>query len=240
MATAVWLLYAADRLLDARLLDARMLDAPIPAAPLRGLEARHRFHHHHRRAFRFGILTASLLLAVLLPQLDPAAIRLYLIEGSFLIGYFLLIHASQSAHRLPKELAVGLFFAAATFIPTIARDPGLRLPLLPAALLFSALCSLNCLFIYAWEHPDLTHPEAHPATRYALRHLRLIASSLLAAAVALVLLDARSPRQIPAAIALSTALLLVLDRLRHHLPATTLRAAVDIALLTPALFLAFP
>lgn len=237
MAAAVWLLYAADRLLDAR-------------NSSHHLEARHRFHHRHRTAFLTGIAAASLALAALLPTLPPEAIRLYLVEGSFLAGYFILIHATRAAHRLPKELAVGLFFSAATFIPTITRDPALRLPLLAPALLFSVLCSLNCLFIYAWEHPTPT-TDTHPATRFALRYLRPLALALFLAATALTLLPTvlssfraaggsaflfQSAR-IPAAIALSALFLLLLDRYHHRLSATTLRASADLALLTPLLFL---
>ncbi len=235
MAIAVWLLYAADRLLDARLLDACLRETPHT------LELRHHFHHRHRRRFLVAIAAASLALAALLPTLPPAAIRLYLVEGSFLAGYFILIHATRSAHRLPKELAVGLFFAAATFIPTISRQPALRLQLLAPAILFATLCSLNCLFIYTWEHAASTRHQAaastHPATRFALRYLHPAAFTLLVAAAALTLAGHRAPWQIPAATALATALLLALHHYRRAFPATTLRAAADLALLTPLLFL---
>ena len=239
MAIGVWLLYAADRLLDSR----------APHGP--ALEPRHYFHHRHRRAFVLGIVLAALALAALLPALDPQAIRLYLIEGSFLIGYFILIHATSSAHRLPKELAVGLFFAAAVFIPTIAKAPALRSTLLLPAALFSALCSLNCLFIYAWEHeaqpghatqaghetpPSL---KPHPATSLALRYLRQLSLSLLLAAAALAVFShqASAARSIGLAIFTAAFFLLLLHRLRHTLAPTTLRAAADLALLTPVLLL---
>ena len=39
------------------------------------------------------------------------------------------------------------------------------------------------------------------------------------------------------AIAFSVAILVVLSQLRHHIESTTLRAAADLALLTPILFL---
>jgi hypothetical protein len=229
MGVAVWLLYAADRLLDARLLDS----SNTTHQPL---EARHRFHHQHRQAFLIGIAIAAAVLAALLPTLAPAAIRLYLIEASFLAGYFILIHATRSAHRLPKELAVGLFFSAATFIPTISRDPALRLPLLIPAILFSLLCTLNCLFIYAWEHPS-SIPDTHPATRIALQHLHTIGIALLIAALAACAFHHQIPWPILAAIATATLVLLLLDHYRRKLPTTTLRAAADLALLTPILFL---
>jgi len=249
MALAVWILYAADRLLDARILDAR---GNRSRAHSSDLEARHYFHHRHRRPFLTGIALAVALLAALLPCLDPAALRLYLIEGILLAAWFLILHATPSAHRLPKELAVGLFFSAAVFIPAIARAPALRPALIPAAILFAALCSLNCLFIYKWEHNDAkwkpsgrihslassTRP-AHATTRLALAHLSALTIVLALAAASLALLHKSTPKPNPAACALSALLLLALDRNRTHLSLTHLRAAADLALLTPLLLLPF-
>jgi hypothetical protein len=210
MFLAVWTLYAADRLLDTH-----------------ALEARHHFHHQHRKAFLIGIIFASIALAILLPRLEPAAIRLYLILGGLVFGYFIVIHARQDSHRYPKELAVGICFAAATFIPTIARQPTQRPALLPPAILFAALCSLNCLFIYAWEHA----PQPH--------HLPLLAIILSLTAATVAFVDHQAPWTISAAVALAAALLLVLHRLNRNIPATTLRATADLVLLTPALLLPF-
>ena len=39
------------------------------------------------------------------------------------------------------------------------------------ALLLAAVCSLNCLFIYAWEHPFPNGQTPHPITAVALRYL---------------------------------------------------------------------
>jgi hypothetical protein len=235
MAVAVWMLYAADRLLDARLLD---------SAPLQHheLEARHLFHYFHRRAFLFGISLAAIALAALLPHIDAAAIHLYLIEGALLFAWFLILHATSSAHRLPKEIAVGLFFAAAVFIPTIALKPGLRLALLPVAILFAALCGINCLFIYAWEHEGVSGSDiqqAHPTTRLALRHLPTLTLTMAITATALALFDPFSPRPIAIACAFSAVLLLFLNRNRHRFAEVTLRAAADLALLTPLALLPF-
>ena len=231
MGIAVWLLYAADRLLDSR---------TVPEhAP--GLEARHLFHRRHQRTFRTGICLASIALALLLPSLDMRSLRLYLILGAPLFGYFILIHAAsllarEGSRRMPKEIAVGVLFSAAVFIPTIARGTSLREALFPAALLFAAVCSLNCLFIYAWEH----HKEAsyaHMMTRIALGYLPTL--SVVAGASGVVLAVARRdlPWMIPTACAMSAALLLVLHWNRHRLSATTLRAAADICLLTPIVLL---
>ncbi len=236
MALAVWMLYVADRLLDAR-----HLNTPNAGVPDE-LEARHLFHHRHRRAFTLGIMLAATALATLLPRLSSTAMRLYLVEGILLCAWFLVLHATKNAHRLPKEIAVGLFFSAAIFIPTIARAPGIRLGLLPAAILFAALCSLNCLFIYSWEHSGPQGSSARPAhltTRLAANHLPALASITAIAGTAVSLLDPLTPKLIPTACALAAVVLLVLDRQRHHLSKTNLRAAADLALLTPVLLLPF-
>ncbi len=239
MFLAVWTLYAADRLLDARQLSSN----PLQTAEL---EPRHLFHHVHRSAFHLGIGVSTMALAAILPFLLIEAIRLYLILGGLLVGYFLLIHATQHARRLPKEIAVGLFFAAATFIPTVAHRPDLRLSLLLPAILLGTLCSLNCLFIYAWEHDSQSHSKVqreaqptHPATRIALRWLHPLALTLLAGATALSILDHDAPWPLSSACAISALLLLLLDRNRHLIASTTLRAAADLALTTPLLLLPF-
>jgi hypothetical protein len=243
MALAVWMLYAADRLMDARLIDARLMDArlvDIDPTHHEDLEARHYFHHRHRTAFLTGILLVSIALALLLPNLEPEAIRLYLVLGVLISCYFILIHATRSAHRLPKEIAVGLFFAAATFIPTVARRPDLRLPLLPSALLFATLCSLNCLFIYAWEHTRTdTNHRAHPITRLAIRNLPSLTVLLTLSCAALALLDHDAPWPIPCATALAATILLLLHNRRHSIAPITLRAAADLALTTPILLVPF-
>jgi hypothetical protein len=245
MAIAVWMLYAADRLMDARLMDARLLD--VDPTHYEDLEARHYFHHRHRSAFLTGILFASITLVRLLPHLEAAAISLYIVLGGIVSGYFILIHATRSAaaqqkvaHRLPKEIAVGLFFAAATFIPTVARRPDLRLPLLPVALLFATLCSLNCLYIYAWEHTgSRTSNPPHVITQLALRNLPSLTVLLALSGAAITLFDHRGPWPVPYAIALSAALLLLLHNHRLAITSVTLRAAADLALTTPLLLLLF-
>jgi len=239
MGIAVWMLYAADRLLDSR--------SSLTTRPSE-LEARHHFHRTHQRSFRRGILLAAFALCFLLPQLALQSIRLYTLLGAPLLAYFVLIHrgtqTSARTPRLPKEIAVGIFFSAATFIPTVARNPTLRLSLLPAALLFGLVCSLNCLFIYAWEHPDATgvsQSATHPATRLALRYLptiaALVALASLGTATGLLSAHHRTPWPLPAATAAAANCLLVLHRARQHLSAIPLRAAADLCLLTPLLLI---
>ena len=236
MFVAVWMLYAADRLLDAK---------PLFTTPSAlHLEARHRFHHRHRNHFLTAIVLACIPLVLLLHRTADPVLHLYILLAGLLGAWLLLIHArsapSAEQHRLPKELAVGIFFPAAVFIPTVARGPALRAALLPSALCFAAICTLNCLFLYAWEHPK-NHTEAHPSTRWAVRHLKALALALTLAAAALSC-GVRSKAwhtpvahaaAAPLACAMAGALLLALHAARHRLHPLNLRALADLCLITP-------
>jgi len=224
MFLAVWLLYAADRLLDTR-----------DTAPQsqHQLEERHFFHRSHFRDFRVGMLLASLALAALLPRLPAPTLRLDAMLSALLFAYFVLIHTAAATRSLglTKELAVGVFFSASSFIPTVSSQPGLHLTLLPAAILFAALCSLNCLFIHTWEHP------ANAATNSGLRMVSILAAVVFLGGITLALFDQQIPLQIPFACALASALLLLLHGNRNRLARGTLRAATDLCLLTPVILL---
>ncbi len=286
MFVAVWMIYATDRLFDARMLD---LDLPRNILDVRLLDMRdrHYFHHRHRTIFLLLILLAALLLAFLLCTLDPRSLHIYAVLATLLAAWMLLIHAqpllasaSSRPHLrlLPKELAVGIFFPAAVFIPTLARTAPtpqathllgwaatwLRPSLLPSATLFGCVCTLNCLYLCAWEHSP-PHPSAtldaaasslsaqpeptlpsHWSTQWGARHLKL----LTGIAIALSTLTAAgylgfAPVGIQAAglpalaCGLSVSALLILDRLRGKLSPIHLRGAADLALLTPLLLLPF-
>jgi hypothetical protein len=235
MFLAVWMLYAADRLLDAR-------PQPDGSAPPE-LEERHRFHHRHRRIFLTLIPCAAIALAFTLHRLNPAALHLYAALGSLLAAWLLLIHAHPSSaagsQRLPKELAVGLFFPAAVFIPTVARLPQLRFTLLPLALLFAAVCTLNCLFLYAWEHPHQRR-SAHATTLWATSHLAQLSLAALVLCGLAALLHTTPLNHPACACALSISLLLALHLRRNRLAPVHLRALADAALLTPLLWLLLP
>jgi hypothetical protein len=275
MFVAVWMIYAADRLLDARALDTSTnrffldphaksvistdqrerrdpcilsaqsinstigKDSQAHSSP-HDLEERHRFHHRHRNRFLAVLAVAAASLVYLLPRINPRALLLYSLLATMLATWLLIIHARSHSgtRRLPKELAVGIFFPAAVFIPTVARLPQLQLALLPAAVLFAAVCTLNCLFLYAWEHPQplTTSRHAHWTTLYAVRHLPQLATLIITASLLTASLD--SNIRLPAlACTLSATLLLLLHTRRHHILPVTLRAAADAVLLTPLLLL---
>jgi hypothetical protein len=237
MFVAVWMLYAADRLLDAR---------PLPGGQFPPeLEERHLFHHRHRRAFLIVIAISACVLVALLRSIDPHAMRIYTLLATLLGAWFLIIHArplpGDGAHRLPKELAVGIFFPAAVFIPTVARLPQLRLDLLPIALLLAATCSLNCLYLYAWEHPG-QRTQAHWSTRWSTNHLVALTWTVAALPFLLILISPlltasaqlhRGTTLLTSCILASSLSLLLLHHLRNRLQPLHLRALADLVLLTP-------
>ncbi len=223
MFCAVWALYAADRLLDARDL--------ARGGEVSGLEERHFFHYAHRRVFRWGIGTGCVALAALLPTMIVAEVRLYLTLGALLAGWFVVIHSGRKP--LPKEFVVGAFFAAAVFIPTVAKAPWMRGELLAPAVLFGALCSLNCLFIFAWEHEGLAKSEAHASTRMAAGWAVWLGCGLALVSVGVMPVLVPETHGMLLAVASSASFLTMLHGLRRRLGRTTLRAMADLLLLTP-------
>jgi len=217
MFLAVWLLYSTDRLLDSR------------DAGAEELEPRHRFHHEHRRIFAGAIVAVSVALIPLLHEIPREIFRTYCVLGGLLLLWLALIHLT--ARRLPKEIAPGPFFAAAVFLPT------LHLAMIPTAVAFALLCSLNCLSIYAWEH-ERSIGAAHRSTRAGVRFLTPIAIVVVVFPLALIPGSAELT-PILLAISLAAGLLLALDRLHGRLEPTNLRAAADLVLLTPLLIAPF-
>lgn len=233
---AVWILYAADRLLDAQ-----PLGWPAGAGPARldDLELRHQFHYRHRSAFLALLGLASAVLVFTLTRLPTAILAAESLLGLVLLPWLLKIHRSSLPRSLPKEFPVGLFFAASISIPILVQSPALWPALFPGAALFAGVCTLNCLFLYAWEHPS-DRTRAHAATRWAVERLPALALGQLltatAAAVLFPLFSSSGLRAVPWACAFSTALLLFLHKYRGRVEALRLRALADLVLLTPLLF----
>lgn len=215
LAVAVWMLYAADRLSDAR----------QQAEPLR---ERHRFHAQHARAFAIAIACAAFVLCVLITQLPQALRTAWLLLAVPLLAYVAAVHVLHG--RVPKEALVGVFFGSATLAPSLLEHRGVT-PLISAAL-FGVLCWLNCVFIARAE--GAIHSAAHGLTAWAVRHFHTACMVLACMALCAAMLV---PHALPraGAILLSSLLLLALDRVRAATDAVRLRALADAALLTPLL-----
>jgi hypothetical protein len=229
-----WLIYVADRLLDAH--SARH-------SPLNhDLRERHFFHAGHRRPFLVAAAIATIVLLWLISIMTPDA----RFEDTLLFAvsmlYFAIVHLPFIRIRksFPRELAVGILFACATAVPAWSQPQSPHAALLPSILLFAGLCCLNCLAIEIWERPIAP-----------IRQLTIPAIVLcVVAASAVVMLTLRNSGEIrlTAAALVSALLILALDRIHGRFAqrepnleeATSfllaMRIAADAALLTPLLF----
>ena len=239
-----WLLYVADRILDGFHQDSAHL------------RERHLFYLRHRAAAIAAAVPVCALLAwlVLFHMLANARLDDTLIF-SVAAAYFLLVHLRGRAIQrwFPKELIVALVFASATAVPAWARLTHSHATFFLIAILFAALCWLNCVAIEKWEQdggkavamPARTsrnwNSQAHTSDRTTLwgrRHLRRLSAAIASAAVlasALLLHSNPSAAGLCFAAALAAVIFLPLDR--SPMSAFHLRIAADAALLTPLLIL---
>jgi hypothetical protein len=229
LAMATWLLYVADRLLDG-----------IQPSHAAWLQERHHFHIRHRHVFLGAAIPAFALLAWFVTQrMDPAPRLEDFILGAGALLYLLCVHLPFSARRravlrLPKELAVGIIFASACVIPAWSRQPAERSLLLAPAVLFAALCWLNCAAIEHWESP------LPPAVAQIHRATLWIGNNLSTACLGLVLPIQRGQfvyASLDIAIAVSALLLLWLHGNRLQWTTIRLRSTADAVLLTPVVLL---
>lgn len=231
LALAAWSAYIADRLLDAH--RAHLPSTGIAATCSLSLRPRHHFHWKHRRLFIPLALAAGLTaLSLVLVNMPLAARERNSVLAAAALAYFTSVHnpwrlaAPKFRLKLPKELLVALIFTLACAIPTLTRMPTRRPELLIPILAFISLAWLNCQAIETWES---TPPARNPIFPLATA---LTASTALVATIFLAGHQTRMAALLAAA-ATSATLLALLDRHRHRLNPTTLRAVADLVLLTP-------
>jgi hypothetical protein len=229
IALAVWAVYVADRLLDARA-------APRSCATHR-LRERHRFHWRHRRILAPLAVAAACAAAVLAAVFMPPGTRARnSVLAAAALLYFTRVHTglkppARLARLLSKELLVGLLFTAGCVLPAFSRAAAVpREPLWPfttVAVCFALLAWLNCHAIDCWESRE----ESPRVARILVPAGLLVLTGITLAAV----LFPWRPRfcALAAAGAASALLLDLLDRLRNRLTPLAVRAAADLVLLTP-------
>jgi len=236
LALGTWLIYVADRLLDGFLLK--------PEAQLR---LRHLFHARHRLSFLCAAaISSGTLVWLIVAKMSPIARREDTLLFLLSLLYLFCVHKPNGASRswLPKELAVGIVFAAATAVPTWSRIPSDRLALMPAVALFAALCWLNCIAIERWEN-DLAPDglaKANATTRWTANHLTQMAITLVVVSGWMGGISGMHSSPVMssyAATMLSCLLFVGVDRAKASFSAISLRILADLALLTPVLFLPF-
>ena len=213
LATAVWLIYVADRTLDA------WLGRPGTAG-----QPRHEFYRRHWRAVLPVWIMALGGSAWLAWSRLPTPL---FIEGAAIASgtalYLAAVHLTPGLLRraASKESAVAILFGLGA---SLAAWPGVQTAGdVLTILMFSCLCWMNCTAIDDWERGRELRPSI------------IAAAGLVALAAACLL---QNHRPILGAAETAGALgLVALDRLRGRYSAEALRVLADVVLLTPIVFL---
>lgn len=175
---AVWLIYAADRTLD--------------AWTGSGARPRHEFYRRHwRTLLPLWILVLASGSALAWMRLTPELFLGGLALGGAVLVYFALLHLG--IFQKTKEAAVAVLFAIGA---TLSAWPNIRSAVdIEAIILFSCLCWINCVAIEHWEG-ESKWPIAAAAGFVAVAAIMLLFSSrpilggaVAASALAFVLLD---------------------------------------------------
>ncbi len=233
----VWVLYVADRLLDAA------VHGESPRC-----QERHRFHRRHRRKFMVGVVIAGITAVVLVLTRSPVAVFSYLlVEGFLIAGFFaMVLFASPGTDEMPyaKNILGGLAFAFGTAMVAHVYLYDKRVVDLVLRsrefIAFAVLCILNISAIDLWEHASRTEDVEVKAQDELALTLPL---TLLGGASLFFALQAheQSSRPFFYAILTGAALLHVVNRTRARFSMESLRVLADAALLAPLMvFLAFP
>ncbi len=207
---AVWLIYAADRMLDA----------------WRGGEHQPR-HEFYRRHWRGVLPVWGAALAVGAWMACTQLSSELLLRGALLASgtalYLAAVHLAPGRWKAAgrKEAAVAVLFALGA---SLAAWPEVETAYdIVSILLFSYLCWMNCTAIEDWEHGR----EARAS---------IVVAAAVVAVTATILL--REHRLILGSAETASALgLVALDRLRGRISSEALRVLADAVLLTPVLFL---
>jgi hypothetical protein len=213
LAVAVWLIYVADRMLDA-----------WRGTPGTAQQPRHAFYRRHWRTVLPIWIAALCAGGWLAWSRLPGPL---FVEGVAVASgtglYLAVVHLAPGLLRRAnsKESAVAVLFGLGA---SLAAWPGVQTTSdVLAIVLFSVLCWMNCAAIDDWERGD----ALRPSVIVAAGAVALIAACLL-----------QAYRPILGAAETAGALgLVLLDRSRGRYSAEALRVLADVVLLTPIVFL---
>ncbi|MEO6476502.1 hypothetical protein [Luteolibacter sp.] len=234
----VWVIYVADRLLDAS------MDSGSPGK----LEARHQFHLKHRRIFKRLVIVAGIVAVILVVTRLPFAIYGitfgpngyigYAIIGGLMVAAFfaLSLFSDQGPDEIPhaKNIIAGAAFAYGTAMIAYAFTSFDFWEFIKSRQLicFGVLCVLNISAIDFWEHANRSADPEIKATDELALTLPLIL--LGAAALIFAAQDHEfTTRPFFYSILTGAALLYILNRIRARFQMDALRVLADVALLLP-------
>jgi hypothetical protein len=230
LALVVWIIYAADRLLDASMSFGHSLKT----------KARHAFHRKYKTAFSLALVVASLVALVLIYTGLSYDIYSYAVIGLILVATFfaLSFYSTHGPDEIPyaKNIVAGITFGFGCAIIPIAETGYYWMELVFSAELacFATLCILNISAIDFWEHANRTADIESKASDELAVTVPLIL--LACAAIFFAWRDPESSTQpFFYAILTGAGLLQVLNRSRAHLSTDALRVLADVALLIPVL-----
>ncbi len=226
----VWVIYVADRLLD----------ASMKGSSSDRLEARHDFHRKHQKVFRTLAMVAGLVALIMVVTGLATKIYGYAMFGGLMVaGFFTLsVFSSHAPDEIPytKNIIAGFSFAYGTSMLAYAYTGFESQGLLksPELICFAVLCILNISAIDLWEHANRTSDLEIKATNELALSLPL--TLLGAAALIFALKDPDlTTRPFFYAVLTGAALLQILNRSRAKFSMDALRVLADAALLAPFL-----
>lgn len=236
----VWVIYVCDRLLDVRL-----RERGDPA-----LTTRHRFHARHAWWFVAGVVAASAVLVWFVLAVLPFALFLsYLGPAMGLVAaFFVLVLGTRWTGEVPyfRNGVAGLAFAYGTAMMAHSRVPMqgmMAMALSREMVAFALLCVLNITAIHLWERSRRSEDPEVKATA----ELSLTVPLTILGGSALVFAYLENPgmfgrgvdgSDLPArpffyGILISSALLQVINRVRHRFSMDALRVLADAAMIVP-------
>jgi hypothetical protein len=229
----VWFIYVSDRMLDAQRLNPELMPP-----------ARHAFCREHWNGMAVAAIAGLFTLGALCARLPLALLRNGAALFAGVVMYFAIVHGPPLNIRRfwPKEVIVGGIFCVGTCLATWTGSvPSLGHEMLLPALLFAALCILNCVAIEYWEWNGCTsfwNESPHPVSLWMGR--RIASLSLTIAVVALLSLSLSTTRTHPLffALLLSSLTICYLSKSSQRFTVPSRRVLADVALLTPLLVLA--
>lgn len=235
LALTVWFIYMADRMLDA-----------IRLTPLTTAPARHVFCKQNWALMASAATVGLFLLAGLCFALPLPVFRSGIIVLAAVSAYFAVVHwGSLKVRRYwPKEIVVGCLFSVGTCLAVWTESaPGSQIQIALPALLFAALCSLNCVAIeyWEWDSSSASWPsQPSPLSLWMGRRVGPLSLITTGASIILLFTSNIDTRPLFIAIAFSSLALFQLSRPFRRLTASSRRVLADAALLTPLLLLAVP
>jgi hypothetical protein len=226
---AVWIVYAADRWIEGWRL-----------APEIVRTQRHYFYIRWRwPVFAIGLIAIVTTTVIAITRLDGREFKAGFV---LLIPTLLYLFSHQLVHRhhplrLPKEICIAVIFAlGCALAPAVQALDKISSLILPTTL-FGLLCFADCALIASWEKDvDTLHGQTSLALQWTRGLVLIHALPWLLFAAGLIALLFTS-QSMALCVAASGLLLGLLDVAHPRIGRQAARAAVDVTLMTPAIFL---